>query len=77
MPPSIVFHAKADTVVPYANSVAFHEKLVANGNRCELITFEGLGHSYYSNKFGAAGKAAYTRTDEEMGKFLKSLGLIE
>jgi acetyl esterase len=77
MPPTIVFHATADTIVPYANSVTFHEKLVASGNRCELITFEGLGHSYYSNKFGEAGKAAYARTTEEMSKFLKSLGLIE
>jgi acetyl esterase/lipase len=77
MPPSIVFHATADTTVPYANSVVFHDKLVANGNRCELITFEGLGHSYYSNKFGAEGKAAYARTTEEMDKFLKSLALIE
>ncbi len=77
MPPSIVFHATADTSVPYANSVAFRDKLAANGNRCELITFEGLGHSYYSSKFGDAGKAAYTRTAEEISKFLKSLGLIQ
>lgn len=77
MPPSIVFHAMADTVVPYANSVAFRDKLVASGNRCELVTFEGLGHSYYSSKFGEAGKAAYMRTDEEMDKFLKSLGFIK
>ncbi len=77
MPPSIVFHATADTTVPYANSVAFRDKLVANGNRCELIAFEGLGHAYNSSKYGAAGKAANERTEEEVGRFLKSLGLIE
>lgn len=77
MPPSIVFHATADTTVPYANSVAFREKLVANGNRCELVTFEGLGHAYNSSKYGTAGKAAHVRTEEEMDKFLKTLGLIE
>lgn len=76
MPPTIVFHAKADKTVPYANSVAFHEKMTSNGNRCELVSFEGLGHSYYSNKFGAGGKAAYQRTTEEMEKFLTSLGLV-
>ena len=77
MPPTIVFHATADTTVPYANSVAFRDKLVGNGNRCELVTFEGLGHSYYSSKFGAEGKAAEKKTREDATAFLASLGLIE
>ncbi len=76
MPPSIVFHGTADTTVPYANSVAFRDKLLANGNRCELVTFEGLGHGYFLSKYAAAGKAALKRTEEEAAKFLKSLGFI-
>jgi dipeptidyl aminopeptidase/acylaminoacyl peptidase len=75
MPPSIVFHATADTTVPYANSVAFRDKLVSRGNRCELITFEGLGHSYNSSKFGDAGKQADHKTHDDAGAFLKGLGL--
>jgi len=77
MPPTIVFHATGDTTVPYANSVAFRDKLVDNGTRCELVTFEGLGHSYYSSKFGAEGKAAGKKTREDAAAFLESLGLIE
>jgi acetyl esterase len=76
MPPSLVFHATADIVVPYANSVAFRDKLVANGNRCELVTFEGLGHSYNSSKYGAAGKAADQKTRADMTAFLTSLGFV-
>ncbi len=76
MPPTLVFHATADTTVPYANSVAFRDKLVGNGNRCELITFEGLGHSYNSSKYGEAGKAADRKTCEEMARFLTELNLI-
>jgi acetyl esterase/lipase len=76
MPPTIVFHATADATVPYANSVAFRDKLVAGGNRCELVTFEGLGHSYYSSKFGADGKAAMLKTQKDVELFLTSLGLI-
>jgi len=49
----------------------------SNGNRCDLITFEGLGHSYNSSKFGEAGKAADKRTREDVTAFLISLGLIE
>ena len=76
MPPTIVFHATADTTVPYANTVAFRDKLVSNGICCELVTFEGLGHSYYSSKFGEEGKAAYNKTCEDAAAFLASLGLI-
>ena len=77
MPPTIVFHATADKTVPYANSVAFRDKLINAGNRCELVTFEGLGHSYNSDKYGEAGKAADKKTHEDVETFLTSLGLIE
>lgn len=76
MPPTIVFHGTADTTVPYANSVALRDKLVRLGNRCELITFEGLGHSYNSSKYGEAGKAADVKTKQAITAFLFSLGLI-
>jgi acetyl esterase/lipase len=77
MPPTLVFHATGDTTVPYSNSVAFQEKMKSSGNRCELVTFEGLGHSYNSSKFGDAGKAADKKTREEAILFLVSLGLME
>ena len=73
MPPTIVFHATADKTVPYANSVAFQDKLVATGNRCELVTLEGLGNSYNSSKFGEEGKAADKKTHEDVTQFLASL----
>ncbi len=76
MPPTIVFHATGDTTVPYANSVAFRDKLVKAGNRCELVTFEGLGHSYNSSKYGEAGKAADQKTHEDVEKFLTNLALM-
>lgn len=77
MPPTIIFHGTADRSVPYANSVAFRDQMDANGNRCELITFEGMGHSYYSkSKFGEAGVAAGEKTFQDVRAFLVSLGLI-
>jgi acetyl esterase/lipase len=76
MPPTIVFHATADTTVRYANSVAFRDQLVSQGNRCELVTFEGLGHAFYSSKFGAAGKAAGEKAKRDSEVFLASLGLL-
>jgi unsaturated chondroitin disaccharide hydrolase len=76
MPPTIVFHGTADESVPYSNSVAFRDMLVAQGNRCELVTFEGLGHSYYSSRWGEAGRAADERTRRDAAAFLASLGLV-
>lgn len=76
MPPTIVFHATADTTVPYANSVAFRDKMVANGNPCELVTFQGLGHGYNSSKFGEAGKAADEKTVKDITRFLTELKLM-
>lgn len=76
MPPALVFHATADTTVPYANSVAFRDQLVRHGNRCELVTFEGLGHAYYSSRHGEAGKTANEKTRVDITRFLTSLGLV-
>ncbi len=77
MPPTLVFHGTVDETVPYANSVAFCNTLKERKIKCELITFEGLGHSYYSSKFGAAGEAAKAQTEKEMQRFLTELKLIE
>lgn len=78
MPPTIVFHATADATVPYANSVAFKDQMEKNGNRCELVTFEGLGHAYYaSSKYGDPAREAGRKTYADVTTFLKSLGLIE
>lgn len=77
MPPTIVFHATADKTVPYTNSVAFRDKMVGNGNRCELVTFQGLGHSYYAaSKYGPAATVADQKTHENVAAFLTSLGLM-
>jgi len=76
MPPTIIFHGTTDATVPYANSVAMRDKLVAAGIRCELVTFEGLGHSYYSTANGEAGKAAFVKTQADVLAFLTSLNLI-
>ena len=76
MPPTLIFHATGDTTVPHANSVALRDKMQANGVRCELVTFEGLGHSYNSSKFGEAGLAANRKTRADMIAFLRSLNLL-
>ena len=78
MPPTIVFHATADKLVPYATAVTFRDQMTTTGNRCELVTFEGLGHSYYSTtRFGEEGRNAYRQTTEKTHQFLLDLGLVK
>lgn len=72
MPPTIVLHGSADPVVPIANSKAFCDKMVANGNRCELVIFEGLKHMYWMSS-----PEANKQTDQKVEEFLSSLGLIK
>ena len=48
MPPMLVFHGDADTTVTNRQSIALHDKLVAGGNTCELITVPGGSHGFQS-----------------------------
>lgn len=72
MPPVLMFHGDADTVVPYKYAVALDEKLRATGNRCELLTVPGGGHNFSSQL-----PEWKTRVLEETARFLRSLGLVE
>jgi acetyl esterase/lipase len=69
LPPTIIFHGKADTTVPYATVEKFAEVMQASGNRCELVGFEGQGHGFFN-------KAKYQETLDATDAFLVSLGYL-
>jgi acetyl esterase len=69
LPPTIIFHGKTDTTVPYATVEKFTEVMKAAGNRCELIGFEGQGHGFFN-------KAKYQETLDATDAFLVSLGYL-
>lgn len=46
VPPAILFHSKADAVVPYKGAVRFVEVMKKAGNTCELVTYEQGAHSF-------------------------------
>lgn len=46
MPPVIAFHGAADPLVPPANAVALHERLLATGNVSELHLVPNGSHNY-------------------------------
>ena len=54
LPPFIHFHGTHDELVPYNQSVIFHQKLLSHGNSSSLITVQKGGHlmpSDYTEKF--------------------------
>lgn len=69
LPPTIIFHGKADTTVPYATVEKFTEVMKSAGNRCELIGYEGQPHGFFN-------KAKYPETLEATDGFLVSLGYL-
>jgi acetyl esterase/lipase len=68
-PPTIIFHGKADTTVPYATVEKFAEVMKAAGNRCDLIGYEGQPHSFFN-------KSKYAETLAAADDFLVSLGYL-
>ena len=68
-PPTIIFHGKADTTVPYSTVEKFTEVMKAAGNRCELVGYEGQPHGFFN-------KAKYAETLAATDAFLVSLGYL-
>jgi acetyl esterase len=69
-PPTIIFHGRTDTTVPYASAEAFTKLMVSAGARCELVGFDGQGHGFF-NKEPFKGQ-----TQEKSDAFLVSLGWL-
>lgn len=69
LPPTIIFHGKADTTVPYATVEKFTEVMKAAGNRCELVGFEGQPHGFFN-------KGKYRETLDATDAFFVSLGYL-
>jgi alpha-L-fucosidase 2 len=44
LPPFLLVHGDADKTVPYAQSIAFQQRLRAAGDVCDLITIPGAPH---------------------------------
>lgn len=70
IPPALIFHSKADPVVPYKGSVLFTEAMKKSGNTCELVAYEEPGHGIIL-KDPALLAGALDRTVA----FLRSLGI--
>jgi len=74
LPPTILFHGENDQTVPYRDAESFTEKMLAAGNRCDLVGYPGEGHGFF-NAFRGDGEV-YRDTLRRMDEFLVSLGWL-
>ena len=74
MPPTIIFHGKADHTVPYRSVELFWEKMKAQGDHCVLVGYEEADHAFFN--YGRDENAYYIDTVNKMDAFLVSLGYI-
>lgn len=73
VPPTIVFHGRADTVVPYATAEAFCGRINELGGSCELVGYDGAGHGFFNYN---RGTDAFGDTMRRTAEFLVSLGWL-
>ena len=66
--PTIIFQGTEDTSVPVWTHREFTQRMLDEGNTCELIEFEGRPHSFTSDPDDRKV------TMDRMGSFLKNLG---
>lgn len=48
LPPCLLLHGRNDRVAPYEQVSKFSKSYRRKGNQCELIEFEGAGHTFFN-----------------------------
>ena len=74
-PPTIIFHGTADKTVLFENVERFTEQMKQNGNRCELVAYEGEGHGFFNLRKNSEDN--YHSTIKKLDQFLTSLDYLE
>ncbi len=72
LPPMLLFHGTADAVTPHAGAQRFHDRAVAAGNSCRLVTHPGGRHGYI-----IFDPTEFQRALEEMQSFLRNEDLLK
>lgn len=74
IPPTIILHGTADTIVPYSDVDEFCEKAKGLSSRCELYSYEGATHGFFN--YERNGGEWYRSTMLEVDKFFTDLGYL-
>jgi len=72
LPPTIIFIGTADHLIPLETILAFQQKMVAFGNTCKVVKYEGQDHGFFNYE----NKAFYDDTINRTVVFLKEQNII-
>jgi acetyl esterase/lipase len=73
-PPTIIFHGKADTTVPFDTVVGYCDRAKEHGDSCQVVGYDGASHGFFN--YGQGGGTAYRDTVRRADEFLASLGFL-
>lgn len=74
MPPTIIFHGKADETVPYLTVERYAQKMQELGCLCKLVGYDDAGHGFFNQ--GRGDNSAYQDTTKQMTQFLRDNGFL-
>ena len=79
-PPCIIYHGTSDDLVPYEDSVLFHQKLIDIGIKSSIELFENREHSFFYGNKETPGYAMrgedFQKTLDLTDSFLRGLTFI-
>lgn len=73
LPPMLFFHGKSDRITPFEEVERFRRRMRWRGNHCEVVDFEGAGHSFFN--FNVSHKN-FELTIGAADRFLVDRGLL-
>ena len=75
IPPTIIFHGRGDTTVPFASADAFTKKASSQGGDVTLLGYAEQPHGFFN--FGRSDNLFYESTMLSLDAFLVDRGLLE
>lgn len=73
-PPILIIHGGGDAMVPIRDSEVFTKRMQRKGNACDLLVYEGQGHSFYNFN---VSMEMYDSTMSEVETFLLEQEILE
>ena len=75
--PSIIFHGRADTTVPYITVEQFTQESQRLGNHCELVGYDDEPHGFFNYGRGGTPGQAFLKTVSRLHTFLYEQGFLK
>lgn len=73
LPPCLLLHGRNDRVSPFEQIVKFAKSYKRKGNNCELVDFEGAGHTFFNYN---THEQLYELSLNALDRFLVDLGFL-